>query len=156
MACPLGLQKNAESPDHVQTSCLSHSSGRTIVKKNRGGADFQGQLGQVPPEWPADQGVESQRTASDAINLLKLREGDIAEGLPVKSKLNRIRFDEAAEDLRTEYAVNGRRSADELERRMRLHLLPYFPTSAVDASRDHHRRRERVHSEVAEKRDDPR
>jgi len=63
---------------------------------------------------------------SDAINLLKIREGDIAHGLPVNPKLNRIRFDEAAEDLKTEYAVNGRRSADELERRIRLHLLPYF------------------------------
>src|SRR5918995_801884 len=63
---------------------------------------------------------------SDAINLLKLREGDIAHGLPVNPKLNRIRFDEAAEDLKTEYAVNGRRSGDELERRIRLHLLPYF------------------------------
>ena len=29
---------------------------------------------------------------SDAINLLKLREGDIAHGLPVNPKLNRIRF----------------------------------------------------------------
>src|SRR5690606_24995239 len=63
---------------------------------------------------------------SDAINLLKLREGDIAHGLPVNPKLNRIRFDEAADDLKTEYAVNGRRSADELERRIRLHLLPHF------------------------------
>jgi hypothetical protein len=44
----------------------------------------------------------------------------------VNLKLNRIRYDEAAEDLKTEYAVNGRRSADELERRIRLHLLPYF------------------------------
>jgi integrase len=63
---------------------------------------------------------------SDAIQLLKIREGDIAHGLPVNPKLNRIRFDEAAEDLKTEYAVNGRRSADELERRIRLHLLPHF------------------------------
>lgn len=63
---------------------------------------------------------------SDAIQLLKVREGDIAHGLPVNPKLNRIRFDEAAEDLKTEYAVNGRRSADELERRIRLHLLPHF------------------------------
>ena len=63
---------------------------------------------------------------SEAINLLKLREGDIAHGLPVNPKLNRIRFDEAADDLKTEYAVNGRRSADELERRIRLHLLPSF------------------------------
>jgi integrase len=46
--------------------------------------------------------------------------------LPVNPKLNRIRFDEAADDLKTEYAVNGRRSADELERRIRLHLLPSF------------------------------
>src|SRR5688572_25502277 len=63
---------------------------------------------------------------SDAITLLKLREGDIAHGLPVNPKLNRIRFDEAADDLKTEYAVNGRRSADELERRIRLHLIPHF------------------------------
>lgn len=63
---------------------------------------------------------------SDAKRLLKVREGDIERGLPVNPKLNRIRFDEAAEDLKTEYAVNGRRSADELERRIRLHLLPHF------------------------------
>ena len=60
---------------------------------------------------------------SDAIQLLKIREGDIAHGLPVNPMLNRIRFDEAVEDLKTEYAVNGRRSADERERRIRLHLL---------------------------------
>lgn len=53
---------------------------------------------------------------SDAIQLLKIREGDIAHGLPVNPTLNRIRFDEAVEDLKTEYAVNGRWSADEPER----------------------------------------
>jgi integrase len=74
---------------------------------------------------PIRESSHSNKEA-DAINLLKLREGDIAHGLPVNPKLNRIRFDEAAEDLKTEYAVNGRRSADELERRIRLHLLPYF------------------------------
>ena len=63
---------------------------------------------------------------SEAIRLLKIREGDIERGLPVNPKLNRIRFDEAAKDLKTEYAVNGRHSADELERRIRLHLTPYF------------------------------
>jgi integrase len=62
----------------------------------------------------------------DARRLLKLREGDIEHGLPVDPKLNRIRFEEAAEDLKTEYSVNGRRSADELERRIRLHLMPHF------------------------------
>jgi integrase len=66
------------------------------------------------------------RKESVAKRLLKLREGDIEHGLPVNPKLNRIRFDEAAEDLKREYAVNGRRSADELERRIRLHLIPAF------------------------------
>jgi len=71
---------------------------------------------------------ESSRSTKegDARRLLKLREGDIEHGLPVDPKLNRIRFEEAAEDLKTEYAVNGRRSADELERRIRLHLMPHF------------------------------
>jgi integrase len=56
----------------------------------------------------------------------RIREGDIERGLPVNPKLNRIRFDEAGKDLKTEYAVNGRRSADELERRISLRLTPYF------------------------------
>jgi integrase len=61
-----------------------------------------------------------------AIDLLKVREGDVAKGVPVSAKINRLRFDEAAKDLVTEYRVNGRRSLDELERRIRLHLTPFF------------------------------
>src|SRR5215217_5477367 len=68
---------------------------------------------------------------SDAITLLKLREGDIAHGLPVNPKLNRIRFDEAAEDLKTEYAVNRvdrpMSSSDEFG-------CTWCPNSAADAS----------------------
>src|SRR5438093_10693560 len=71
---------------------------------------------------------ESSQSTKERVarRLLKLREGDIEHGLPVDPKLNRIRFEEAAEDLKTEYAANGRRSADELERRIRLHLMPHF------------------------------
>jgi len=61
-----------------------------------------------------------------AIDLLKIREGDVAKGLPVSARINRLRFDEAAADLVTEYEVNGRRSLDELKRRIRLHLTPFF------------------------------
>ena len=51
---------------------------------------------------------ESSRSTKEGDRrLLKLREGDVEHGLPVDPKLNRIRFDEAAEDLKTEYAVNG-------------------------------------------------
>jgi hypothetical protein len=69
----------------------------------------------------------------NAIQLLKIREGDIAHGRPVNPKLNRIRFDEAADDLKTEYAVNARRSADELERR--FDCICFRPSAADDSHR---------------------
>lgn len=62
----------------------------------------------------------------DAVALLRLREGDIAKGLPVTSEAGRFRFDAAAADLVTEYRVNNRRSLDELQRRIDKHLKPYF------------------------------
>ena len=58
----------------------------------------------------------------DARRLLKLREGDMEHALPVDPKLNRIPFEEAAQDLKTEYAVNGRRSAVSVRR------TPSFPS----------------------------
>jgi hypothetical protein len=63
---------------------------------------------------------------SNAINLLKLREGDIAHGLPVNPKLNRIRFDEAADDLKTEYGGRPTSSSGGFG-------STCFPTSVVDA-----------------------
>src|SRR5437879_3675965 len=80
---------------------------------------------------------------STAKKLLKLREGDIEHGLPVNPKLNRIRFDEAADDLETEYAVNGRRS-----RRARA-ADPIAPDSALRrpaSGDDHNAGHQHVHS----------
>ena len=62
----------------------------------------------------------------DAIDLLRLREGDIAKGVPVTPKIGQLRFEEAAADLVTDYRVNGKRSLDEIERRIRLYLEPFF------------------------------
>ena len=45
-----------------------------------------------------------------AIDLLKIREGDIARGVPVTAKIGRFRFDEAAADLVNEYRINNWRS----------------------------------------------
>ncbi len=61
-----------------------------------------------------------------ARDLLRKREGAIADGIPVTAKINRFRFEEAATDLITEYKVNGRKSLDELERRIEKHLTPFF------------------------------
>ena len=61
-----------------------------------------------------------------AIDLLRLREGDVSKGLPVSASISRLRFDDAVADVKTDYRVNGKRSLDDVERRITLHLMPYF------------------------------
>ena len=61
-----------------------------------------------------------------ALNLLNLREGDRAKGVPVSAAIGRLRFAEAAADMIADYETNGKRSVDEVERRIRLHLEPWF------------------------------
>jgi integrase len=62
----------------------------------------------------------------DAKDLLKRREGDVARGVPVTPKVQRITIDELLADVVTDYKVNGKRSIADLERRIDLHLTPYF------------------------------
>lgn len=62
----------------------------------------------------------------EATRLLRLREGDIAKGLPVSPAIGRLTFAEAAADVRTDYQINGKRSLEALDQRLNLHLLPYF------------------------------
>jgi hypothetical protein len=42
-----------------------------------------------------------------AIDLLKIREGDGAHGIPVTPKIGRLRFEEAATDMLNDYRTNG-------------------------------------------------
>jgi integrase len=71
---------------------------------------------------------ESSRSTKegDARRLLRLREGDIERGLPVTPKIGRLRFEEAAKDLINDYKTNGKRTLKDVERRIKLHLRPYF------------------------------
>lgn len=62
----------------------------------------------------------------DARRLLRLREGDVERGLPVSPKIGRLRFEEAAKDLINDYKTNNRKTLDDLQRRLDLHLEPYF------------------------------
>jgi integrase len=66
------------------------------------------------------------RNKTEATRLLRRREGEIERGVPVTPKVGRLRFDEAARDVINEYTVNRRPSLDELERRIRKHLRPFF------------------------------
>ena len=57
---------------------------------------------------------------------MKVQLGEIAKGLPVTPKVSRLRFEEAAHDVINDYKTNGKRSLGHLERRITLHLEPFF------------------------------
>src|SRR5262245_12284023 len=71
---------------------------------------------------------ESSRTTdkTKAKKLMQSKETDIDRGLPLTPTGGRLRFEEAARDLVTEYRVNRRRSIDALDRRVTKHLTPFF------------------------------
>jgi len=58
--------------------------------------------------------------------MLRVREGDVEQGVPVDPKVGRITFDEAATDLVNDYQANDRRTVDDVKRRIDKHLRPFF------------------------------
>ncbi len=75
-------------------------------------------------QWVRESAETDKESVARAF--LRRRLGDVERGAPIAPRADRVRFDEAAADLLTEYRVNGRKSIDWVERRLRLHLTPYF------------------------------
>jgi len=71
---------------------------------------------------------ESTETESiaDARRQLRTREGDIVKGIPVDPDAGRITFEEAVADLLNDYSMNGKKTLDDVRRRIKKHLAPYF------------------------------
>ena len=71
---------------------------------------------------------ESARTDKyeEAQRQLKLREGDVAKGIAISARVGRVRFEEAAQDLVTDYTVNGKRTLKDLTRRVQVELGAWF------------------------------
>jgi integrase len=61
-----------------------------------------------------------------ARDLLRRREGAIADGVPITAAAGRLRFRDAAADVERDFEVNDKATLDEVQRRYRLHLIPYF------------------------------
>ncbi len=59
------------------------------------------------------------RKKSVAVALLREREGRIAQGLPLSMKVEKVLFDELAEDYLNDYRINAKRSLDRAERSVR-------------------------------------
>ena len=83
-------------------------------------------LDPVLQERPAHRGSADSDKYETARDLLRDREGDISKGIPITARPTRFTFDEAVKDVITDYGVNGKRSKDNVDRRIKLHLTPYF------------------------------
>jgi hypothetical protein len=62
---------------------------------------------------------------AEARRFLKGREGRVANGEPMLPRADRVRYQEAAADLRQHYATTGARGLDESEGRLK-HLDAFF------------------------------
>lgn len=73
------------------------------------------------------QHIESTETdkKTEALKILKSKEGKIADGVPVSPKMNRLTFDDAIEDVVNDYMINKRRSLKTINERIK-HLKPFF------------------------------
>lgn len=67
-----------------------------------------------------------EREWAKANDVMKNREAAVANGAPVDEPVGRITWETAADDLCADYTNNNKKSYDEVERRLRLHLTPYF------------------------------
>jgi len=72
--------------------------------------------------------VESTRVDNKeaAKKLLRAKESKIDAGVPMTPEVGKLTFEDAVKDLVAFYTKKGRRSLDELQRRVRLHLEPFF------------------------------
>ena len=69
--------------------------------------------------------ADTKTPPAEARRFLKEREGRIAAGMPVLPRADRVRYEEAAADLRRHYRTTGTRDLDEAEGRLK-HLDPFF------------------------------
>jgi integrase len=103
------FQRTYRAPDGTRRTCETWTlryfrNGRAIQEATKFGKDEKG---------------KAQR-------LLKLREGAIAGGAPVSAATIRLTFDDAAADVVADYRTNGKRTLAHVERRIALHLAPFF------------------------------
>jgi integrase len=63
---------------------------------------------------------------TEARKLLKRLEGEVERGVPLSPKVGRVTVAEALEGVVTDYRVNAKRSLAGMQRRVQLHLEPFF------------------------------
>jgi hypothetical protein len=74
------------------------------------------------------------KTYDEARDLLKKREGAVADGVPITAMSTRLTFDDAAKDVLNDHTINGKRSKDCVERLIDLHLTRFSVAGGSTAS----------------------
>jgi integrase len=69
----------------------------------------------------------------DAVDLLKQRIKEIGQGKHVSPDKSRMRFEPAAAMVEDDYRSNKRRSLEDVKRRIKLHLTPFFSGRRLSA-----------------------
>ncbi len=109
--------------DTIAARHACEAAGHAIERRHQGPWWIKYQLNGRPQCVSA--GTDKKKVAED---LLKLRESDVVKGIPMSAEVNRVTFDEAADDLIHDYQTNHRRSLRVLELRLNKHLRPVFTT----------------------------
>lgn len=71
------------------------------------------------------ESVRSEKR-EDAERLLRKRLQAKDDGVPMDPQIGKLRFDDGAKDVINDYAINGKKSGDEVRRRIEKHLKPFF------------------------------
>lgn len=77
-------------------------------------------------ESARNTGAGIKGTHADAVRLLNLREGKIAEGVDVRPQTGRLTFDDAVAAVVKDHDANQRRSTEHVKARIDQHLRPFF------------------------------
>jgi integrase len=83
--------------------------------------------------WISYRGADGKRRAESteggkgaAEKLLQKRNGSRAHNLPIIPKAEKLTFNDAAQAVIDDFTANGKTSIAVVQRRLKLHLLPYF------------------------------
>ncbi len=68
-------------------------------------------------------------TKDDAKDIIKLREADIVQGVPVSPKMGRVKLSELLQAVVDDYEANERRTTNDVKMRIKRHLTPFFGNS---------------------------
>ena len=67
-----------------------------------------------------------------AVDLLKIREGDVAKGVPVSARVGQLRFEVASKALTADYTVSQKRSVDYVQHQSNARALVRRPPYGGD------------------------